>query len=381
MILNTKPPVKGQKSRRFTGVIEFLVAGGLALFILVPARPAKAAPYSSPSTSPPQCSTRPNIPYPVDYYIDKANWGSNTALKSAVSTAYNQGAPAVIFFDHKQSLQDILYVVIFNTEETSSATAGVRLPNETNALQIRAEADVEGYIRFQMNVNESTGVAQDPPSFPGVFDRWEDESTPENYHVVPGITSGDDSDDDCIYGVQNIYLWNTLDFMQLSEHEAEAENPERGFWASVTGFFGDIWEWLQNLPQMVIDLFVPDSETIGTITGDFTEFMSEKMGFLLWPFDFIADIIGVFSGTGISDPYDEFGNPYNNCADESWNNNSSVSPWSFGQFFGGSVRINPCAFEKTMPAIWTFAQVIARALLVYAVVNRLLQAHRRIVQS
>lgn len=76
----------------------------------------------------------------------------------------------------------------------------------------------------------------------------------------------------------------------------EVNETSKGIFASIKDFFGSFF---QNLIDSVIGLFVPSSDEMSDLFGQLNDFFSDTFGFLYAPFDYLIQLIGVFtSSTG-----------------------------------------------------------------------------------
>lgn len=66
----------------------------------------------------------------------------------------------------------------------------------------------------------------------------------------------------------------------------------------IGNFFNAILEFLLKIPEMIIDLlsflFVPESEDIQSLFDTLNTFLTNKLGFLMFPFDFIMGVLNRF---------------------------------------------------------------------------------------
>lgn len=87
------------------------------------------------------------------------------------------------------------------------------------------------------------------------------------------------------------------------EESKEQTETQKGIFSSIKEFFGSFF---QNLIDSVIGLFVPGADEMSDLLGQLNDFFSEKFGFLYAPFDYLIQLIGVFTGssgtTGLTFP-------------------------------------------------------------------------------
>lgn len=83
---------------------------------------------------------------------------------------------------------------------------------------------------------------------------------------------------------------------EAAEEAKEQTETQKGIFASIKDFFASFF---QNLIDSVISLFVPSSEEMSDLFGQLNDFFSDTFGFLYAPFDYLIQLIGVFtSSTG-----------------------------------------------------------------------------------
>lgn len=96
-------------------------------------------------------------------------------------------------------------------------------------------------------------------------------------------------------------------------------------------------------------LFNPDEAKMAEITENNSAFWSEKLGFLVYPFTFLVDMVSAFT------------EPSGDCTATSCN-------ITFGSWYGSPFAINFYAMKENVPAFWNVVTVIARALLVLGLI-------------
>ena len=63
------------------------------------------------------------------------------------------------------------------------------------------------------------------------------------------------------------------------------------FFNSILDFFGSI---LSDFGDLLVSLFVPDSDEFSSVFDTLSSFLNNKLGFLMFPFDFIIDFLNRF---------------------------------------------------------------------------------------
>lgn len=86
------------------------------------------------------------------------------------------------------------------------------------------------------------------------------------------------------------------DTTETLEQAKEQTETQKGIFASIKEFFAGFF---QNLIDSVIGLFVPSSDEMSDLFGQLNDFFSDTFGFLYAPFDYLIQLVGVFtSSTG-----------------------------------------------------------------------------------
>jgi len=142
---------------------------------------------------------------------------------------------------------------------------------------------------------------------------------------------------------------------------------------SLANFFGDT---IKALGEWIANLIMP-SNADGGFDNRFTDFfttvqdtMNERLGFLLFPFEFIADLIA--SLTTIYNPFGGSDAIYGNC--------TSGSQLSVPNLLGeNSVGVNLCGIEDT--PIWEPAVLLLRFVWIVGVVGFLHHKYFSVVKA
>lgn len=83
----------------------------------------------------------------------------------------------------------------------------------------------------------------------------------------------------------------------------ETKETTKSIFSSITEFFGSFF---QNLIDSVIGLFVPSSDEMSGLFDQLNQFFSDRFGFLYAPFDYMVQLLGVFTSaegsTGLTFP-------------------------------------------------------------------------------
>lgn len=83
---------------------------------------------------------------------------------------------------------------------------------------------------------------------------------------------------------------------ETNETLKDTNETTKGIFSSITEFFGSFF---QNLIDSVIGLFVPSAEEMSDLFGQLNDFFSDRFGFLYAPFDYMIQLMQVFtSSTG-----------------------------------------------------------------------------------
>lgn len=374
------PRLNSQKARSFSSVLKSFVFGALLTATLFLPPPPKAQSLASVPACPEW-----NIGG-VFARLRHGDTADPTPAGQIAKQAIESGFPTVIYSADLSAETPTLIMRIWN--DGGSGNKVSMYPSNVGGTEYMFyTSGSSGFmVGGNLQINTSTGAAKvswdqeedDTANYGSVFNvsdaSWTSAGAGDGNFMVNGAL------DTCIYAIGGRISSPAgvdIPYLTLSEIDNQVPPVDHGW--NVGDWLKEIWGFIANIPELVASLFLPDSTTVSTIATDFTDFFEEKLGFLFWPFDFIGDVFNLFMGTGINDEFDDFGNPYNLCYTYT-PLTTNATYWSFGNFFGEGVWINPCMFEYAMPTIWTFATLAARALLVYSVVNFLLSAYRRNVK-
>jgi len=111
-------------------------------------------------------------------------------------------------------------------------------------------------------------------------------------------------------------------------------------------------------------MFIPDEQEVNDLVGATGTFFEEKLGFILFPFDFVIDLFAVFT-----DPPDD------------WCSTSSCTI-SAGTVFGaGNLQINVLAIKNASEAAWTLLTTLARIGLVLALIAGIHRKYEEVTQK
>lgn len=74
----------------------------------------------------------------------------------------------------------------------------------------------------------------------------------------------------------------------------ETAETTKGIWETIKEFFGGFFN---NLIESIVHLFVPTSEEMSGLFDELNQFFSDTFGFLYAPFDYLIQLIGVFTSS------------------------------------------------------------------------------------
>lgn len=119
----------------------------------------------------------------------------------------------------------------------------------------------------------------------------------------------------------------------------------------------------QAIVNGIASLFVPSSEFMTTEINDFSDFLEEKLGFLVYPIQFSQDLIEAFdTSSGV------------------WCTESSCIKY-FGDFYGGQLQIDFLAPKWLLLSYWNYALIMLRALIAVALIFAIRDVLMRILKK
>lgn len=369
--------------------LNFLIAAMTLVvgLVLVNVESVGAAAYNLSDNLPPKCTV--NFGKPLNDMIYTRHHESGTGLQNFDNNKYTDiiriENPMVVVRGRANGTSSgtvYTHVYIFNTNDGSTTTEGVEVPHTSTPVLVN---NVSGYIRFSIQENGT-----DSNIFGGVddwvngFGRWQyddkwNEPTTAAWQLI-GLTNYgrlyDTDDKSCLVGMREVRKsGDMVDFIpDLPEHIAETPD-RRTVWEQLVDGITDMISFVAKIPQMMVSLFVPESSTINTLTDDMIDFFGEKLGFITYPFEFIAGFFGTVVGLGNtgSNEWTAY------CDTGIGNHQSTWGSVEFGQYFGKTLGIKPCAFQSTMPTIFSYVRLIIQGLTVFALIRLLLNKHDKVV--
>lgn len=111
--------------------------------------------------------------------------------------------------------------------------------------------------------------------------------------------------------------------------------------------------------------FIPDEQEVSDLVGATQTFFEEKLGFLLYPFDFVIDLFAVFTSP-----------PSNWCS-------SSSCVLSAGSIYGGAAnfQIDVLAMKNMSETLWNLMTFLARTGLVVALIAGIHRKFEEVTQK
>lgn len=146
---------------------------------------------------------------------------------------------------------------------------------------------------------------------------------------------------------------------------------------SISDFFNGFVNVIQNLMEFFSHLFIPGDENLFVKSFDnINEYMHKKLGFLTYPFDFLASIFNTLMKTVDSDNKSEWhcsGGVYQNgiCA-------GLCAPKVFGNY---SLCLQFTKLEHMFPALWTSIIFVVRFVVVVGLVELMRIKYYSIVRA
>lgn len=206
---------------------------------------------------------------------------------------------------------------------------------------------------FGVKLNQAWIDAQDPAT-------W---TPPDDYLGTGGSNPLDPENDN----IPRCQPWDVVCWFS-----ATVGSVVDGF-QSLANFFGDT---IKALGEWIANLIMP-SNADGGFDNRFTSFfttvqdtMTERLGFLLFPFEFIGDLIA--SLTTIYNPYGPIDSVYGQC--------SAISQLTVPNLLGEqSVQFDLCAIEDT--PIWEPAVLLLRFVWIVSVVGLLHKKYFSVVKA
>lgn len=128
-------------------------------------------------------------------------------------------------------------------------------------------------------------------------------------------------------------------------------------------FVGDSFKAVgEAMVNGIAFLFMPDQAEMNKTITDFQTFMSEKLGFLLYPFTFVVEFSDAMKATS------------------NWCNETSCSR-NFGTMFGQPLQFDFLGLKKLNGQLWTMATVGIQGLTVFGLIEALRRKYMGVVSK
>jgi hypothetical protein len=115
------------------------------------------------------------------------------------------------------------------------------------------------------------------------------------------------------------------------------------------------------LRSLFITLFVPSSGFIKDYFTQFKDFITTKLGFLVWPLQWAVGFINAF--------FDGLDGTNNICS------------WSFGNLFNSDLKLNFCSLEQNFPTPFNTVRYMIQAFTVFGLISGLYAHYRRLIHT
>lgn len=177
--------------------------------------------------------------------------------------------------------------------------------------------------------------------------------------VAPPFNVSSVVDMDYIYVARNVIYHPTWDagvFNSFAEYGADPGQScsaiDIGCW--ITKAWSGVSNTISSVGKAIVStiasLFMPDTAKIQADFNDFKSFLDAKLGFLTYPFTFLADVFDAFTG-----PSD------GTCT-------TSGCVKNFGGFLGGTFFVDFAVLAQEMPSLWDILRALVIGLTILEVI-------------
>jgi|GEM_PF-4163956 len=115
------------------------------------------------------------------------------------------------------------------------------------------------------------------------------------------------------------------------------------------------------LRSLFVTLFVPTPGFLKDYFSSFKDFITTKLGFLVWPLQWAIDFINAF---------------FNGL-----NGTNNICSWSFGNIFNSDFKLNFCSLEQNFPSVFNTARYMIQGLTVFVLISGLYTHYRRLIHT
>lgn len=298
-----------------------------------------------------------------------------TALKSC-----NTGGGVIGHFD-KTTSSYVMLKLVDDSPTVKRNRYQIFVAENGKKINLYKHTDGQHYLRADGLIHYGI-IRAEPNSDPDYKTLWTGSFASQQYQIEStgsyqtvstwkGYVIGND-----IYSAQvsavNVDYSSTWQYAQLNDTVITGVDGGNGGCAiydigcHVGAAYRNLTDSLQNLVITIFKgigaLFSPDKDAIKTSMDSYANEFKDKMGFLLYPVDFVSEIYS------------------NLTASQTWCNNTSCSK-SFGNLLGAPFSIDFLAFNKVAPQIWEWALIFIRATTVVALMYMIKAKWLKVIET
>lgn len=120
----------------------------------------------------------------------------------------------------------------------------------------------------------------------------------DDYYFNQEIQSGiDDLGDQVSGSVDAAKEQAHADAQQAHQDAEQAHQDSKNIFDKISDFFGSFF---QNIINAVKSLFIPSDDELSSFMGDMKDFLTDKLGFLAYPFEILGKLVDLVAKTGSS---------------------------------------------------------------------------------
>lgn len=157
----------------------------------------------------------------------------------------------------------------------------------------------------------------------------------------------------CALVAHNVDYQASWTYTQITKNITAGDEVQCDTWdvaCKIAGAFRGIADTFKTVGEVIVkalaSFFMPDGTKVKSYIDDFNTFMSDKLGFLVYPVTFMADFFGAFTDTS-----------------NNWCTSAGCTK-SFGNIFGSNFSLNFTEMNIHMPSMFTWFLAALRGMTV-----------------
>lgn len=312
--------------------------------------------------------------------LDKWNWpkhikdGPNTgSIPNGTKFDYAKGSYVIY-----KTVSDHALAPYSNSEGTERQNRYklVFLPTENGKIRMTYDG-TNAIMKYNGGITGLTAITSEPVSESKVWKKvWDGFGNGDGLFVSSGsiYTSGTYTlsltDVQCVVVAHEVQYDDSWPFTAFIANQSYGDENKKCKVTDLMCILAKAANSIENafqavgmaIVQAIGYIFAPDGEQLANLWDEFYDWMQLKLGFLIYPFEFITGVFNAFT------------------SGSSWCNSSSCTK-NFGNFMGRNFTINLGQTQQTMPTLWTWFVAMIRGITIVTLLLAVRHKYRGITHK